>query len=261
MPAASRRATRASAALAAIVAATVIAGCGGSSGGLSDSAFLAKAKGVVCPLRGEFVKLESEKPSGMSEIPAYAQRAATLFGSLKQKLAGLSPPSDKSAAYSRLLSTLDKFDKTMGEVAQAATAGDASRVLALGHETEALGSQLTSAGNELGGGECPEAPSTTSTSTETQSTATQGTETQSTETQSTETTAGGGSETTSGTSAAAATPYGAWSAEKTHGLELLLESYPNRACVVRYVEEHESPPGSSATAEALAKQAASTCGG
>jgi hypothetical protein len=55
-------------------------------------------------------------------------------------------------------------------------------------------------------------------------------------------------------------PYGAWDAEKTKGLELLLEAYSNRSCIIRYVEEHESPPGSSLKAEELAKQGAPSCG-
>jgi hypothetical protein len=69
----------------------------------------------------------------------------------------------------------------------------------------------------------------------------------------------GSSGTAAGGGSGTAQPYGSWTAEETKGIELLLENDTNRACVVRYVEEHESPPGSSSAAEQLAKDAVPTC--
>jgi hypothetical protein len=153
--AAARRAKAVSAVLAVAAASTVIAGCGGSSGGNSDQVFIAKAKAVVCPLGAEFAKLQTQKPSALAELPAYTQRAAALFDTLKQRLVAIPPPSDKAAAYARLLTAIDNFTKAVREAGQAASEGNVSRVQSDGQSIEALAPQIDSAGKELGGGECP----------------------------------------------------------------------------------------------------------
>ena len=234
----------------------LVTGCGSSSksssgpksnAALSESAFIAEAQAVTCPLNGKIEALP--KPSGLGELTSYAEQAGSLLNEARSKLAALVPPANKRAAFTKGLSAIDEGIKEIDEVAQAARAGDTQRVQALGGQLTSLGSRFQSIGRELGGGECPGGSGATSTTTS-----------ETPNSSATETSSTSSETTTPPSTEGAAQSYGAWNAEKTKGLELLLEDYSNRNCVIRYVEEHESPPGSSLKAEELAKQGAPSCG-
>ena len=146
----------------AISVITLAAGCGGSSSKstsrttgapLSESAFIAQAKTVMCPLTGKVEALP--KPNGMSELVSYADQVGSLLREARSKLGGLVPPQNKAAAFAKGLRVTDEGIKEIDEVAQAARASDPQRVQALGAQLSSLGGRIDAIGRELGGGECP----------------------------------------------------------------------------------------------------------
>ena len=139
----------------------LVAGCGSSSSkststtgaAVSESAFIAQAKAIMCPLTSKVEALP--KPNGISELVSYAEQVRSLLHEARSKLGALVPPQNKAAAFAKGLSVTDEGTKEIEEVAQAARAGDVQRVQALGSQLSSLSGRIDAIGRELGGGECP----------------------------------------------------------------------------------------------------------
>ncbi len=245
-------------AVTAVALAGLLGACGGSGkrlsahGGVSESSFIAQAEGITCPVQAELEAVP--KPSGITEVETYTQQAAAILQRTKSKLEAIGVPADRQATFSRGLSLIGTAASKVGELGQAAEEGNTQRVQVLNNQIDGLDSKVAAVDSELSGSECPSGTGASSASPSQETTGDDSTTT-------TQESTGDGASTAPSPSSADATPVGAWSAPQTHGLEMLLESDPNRACVVRYVEERMTPPGSSQKAEELAKSSAATCGG
>ncbi len=129
--------TRAFQSLAAalVCGAALLTGCGGD-GALSQAEFKKQGNAICQKFLDESKKLE--EPQDISQIGAYAEKAAPLFDDLIEDLKGLEPPEKVAADFDKLVETAEKARGRLGDVEKAAKAKDQPRLqeLATAAETE-----------------------------------------------------------------------------------------------------------------------------
>ena len=99
-----------SVALAAVIAAVAIAGCGGSS-------YPANAD-AVCKTYNEKINAV-KKPTSANEVPAYLDQITPLFHQAVTKLKAVNPPSDKQSAFNAYVATIAQEAATLEQARSA----------------------------------------------------------------------------------------------------------------------------------------------
>src|SRR5256714_6796383 len=116
----------------AIVLAIVVAGCGGGSGRLSKAEF-AKRAGAICTKYNAKVRALG-RPTAISGLPAYVDKALPLARKGDDELRSLKPPKDEEQTAKEWLDQNDSVVGSMERLGDAAEKGGRAGVPTALHE-------------------------------------------------------------------------------------------------------------------------------
>jgi hypothetical protein len=106
----------------ALLIAGLVAGCGGGSGRLSKAEY-AKQADAICTKYNTKLKALA-RPTGISELPAYVDRALPLARKGDDELRALEPPKDEEQTAKEWLDQNDSVVGSMERLRDAAKKGD-----------------------------------------------------------------------------------------------------------------------------------------
>lgn len=134
--------------VAALATAAALAGCaGGEDERLSREEFVEQAT-AICARAEERIE-ELEEPESVAELGDYASEAAEITEAAVADLRGLAPPEELEPGFRRYLESGDEVVALLGELEEAAQAGDeaeARRVAAEIAETASVQDAARAAG-------------------------------------------------------------------------------------------------------------------
>jgi hypothetical protein len=108
------------------VAALLVAGCGGSGGRLSKEEYAKRADAVCTKYNAKLKALA--RPTGISELPAYVDKALPLARKGDDELRALKPPKDEEQTAKEWLDQNDSVVGSMERLRDAAKKGDRARI-------------------------------------------------------------------------------------------------------------------------------------
>src|SRR5919198_2977461 len=112
------------------------AGCGGGGGGLSKDEYAKRADAICTKYNAKLRALT--RPTSISELPAYVDKALPLARKGDAELRGLKPPTDEEQTAKEWLDQNDSVVGSMERLRDAAKKGDRAGIqAALGEATAA----------------------------------------------------------------------------------------------------------------------------
>ena len=106
----------------ALVVVALAAGCGGGGGRLSKDEYAKRADAICTKYNAKLKALA--RPTGISELPAYVDRALPLARKGDDELRGLKPPKDEEQTAKEWLDQNDSVVGSMERLRDAAQKGD-----------------------------------------------------------------------------------------------------------------------------------------
>ena len=106
----------------AVVVVGLVAGCGGGSGRLSKDEYAKRADAICTKYNAKLKALA--RPTGISELPAYVDRALPLARKGDDELSALKPPKDEEQTAKEWLDQNDSVVGSMERLRDAAKKGD-----------------------------------------------------------------------------------------------------------------------------------------
>jgi hypothetical protein len=106
----------------AVVVAALVAGCGGGSGRLSKAEYAKRADAICTKYNAKLKALA--RPTGISALPDYVDKALPLARKGDDELRGLKPPKDEEQTVKEWLDQNDSVVGSMERLRDAAKKGD-----------------------------------------------------------------------------------------------------------------------------------------
>jgi hypothetical protein len=132
----------------AFAIAGLVAGCGGSGGQLSKQEYAKRADAICTKYNAKLKALT--RPTGLSELPAYVDRALPLARKGTNELRALEPPKDEEQTAKEWLDQNDSVVGSMERLRDAAKKGDRTGIQAALNEATSANQTANRLARRLG---------------------------------------------------------------------------------------------------------------
>jgi hypothetical protein len=132
----------------AFAVATLAVGCGGGSGRLSKAEYAKRADAICTKYNAELKALA--RPTGISQLPAYVDKALPLARKGDDELRALKPPKDEEKTAKEWLEQNDSVVGSMARLRDAAKKGDRTGIQTALNEATAANRTANGLARRLG---------------------------------------------------------------------------------------------------------------
>jgi hypothetical protein len=132
----------------AVVVVALVAGCGGGGGRLSKAEYAKQADAICTKYNAKLKALA--RPTGITELPAYVDRALPLARKGTGELRGLEPPKDEEQTAKEWLDQNDSVVGSMERLRDAAKKGDRTGIQAALNEATSANQTANRLARRLG---------------------------------------------------------------------------------------------------------------
>ena len=138
--------------LLSVIAATLVAGCGGGSSKLSHDEFVKKANAICGDYNSKTAKLGT--PNSFDTVVTYAQQLQSIAKDAVGKFKKLNPPDDERANWQAFAKTGDELIAAAGQLEQAGKDQDTAKLQQLLSEAQARSAESHRIGAKMGTPAC-----------------------------------------------------------------------------------------------------------